>query len=63
MREDALVTFVSFSKWKELARLGVPIVAFLAFVTAVLQEVEADWSVSFSRRTFPNLGWVSSASR
>ena len=63
MREDALVTVVAFSEWKELARLGVPIIAFLASVTAVLQEVEADWSVGFSRRTFSNLGWVSSASR
>ena len=63
MREDALVTFLAFAYVEELARFGVPIVACCAFVTAVLQVVEADWSVRFARRALPCFGLCSSLSR
>ena len=48
MREDALVSFSTFSYVEELARRRMPVVARRAFVASVLHVAEAWWSASFA---------------
>ena len=45
MREDAFVSFFTFSYVEELAWWRVPVVAQRAFVAFVLHVVKTSWSV------------------